>query len=135
MNTNKTAPTDQSVLDFIASLNNPQKEQDSYSLITIMQDITGEPPKMWGSSMIGFGHYHYRYESGHEGDTFLLGFSPRKTAYTVYCNCYLEDYTPLLDAIGPHTLGKGCLYIKNLDTIDMDKFKHLLTTIFKDIKT
>ena len=84
MSENKTRPTDADVLDYINSLDNKRRKEDALTLLDVMQDITGEDPQMWGSSIIGFGQYHYKYESGREGDFFLAGFSPRKTAFTVY---------------------------------------------------
>jgi hypothetical protein len=97
------------VSHFISSIDDSQKRADSEALVALMQDITGEPPRMWGSSIVGFGDYHYKYASGREGDTFVLGFSPRKQSLTLYLPGYLEQHQALLSQLGKHSTGKGCL--------------------------
>ncbi|MDX1641322.1 MAG: DUF1801 domain-containing protein [Balneolaceae bacterium] len=122
---NKTQPTDQSVSSFIEALDDQQKKADSYSLIELMKDVTGCEPKMWGPSMIGFDQYHYKYESGREGDFLKVGFSPRKREFSIYLMCNLEKNKDLLHKLGKHRTGKSCLYIKKLDDIDVDVLREL----------
>jgi hypothetical protein len=114
---NKTAETTQSVADFIEKVNDPVKRKDSHSVSALMQELTGFEPKMWGPSIIGFGSYHYKYESGHEGDAPLIGFSPRSTAITLYISMETEVREELLQQLGKHKTGKGCIYIKKLDDV------------------
>lgn len=115
---NKTVETGSSVDAFIDSVDDERKRSDSRVLMDMMQRITGAEPKMWGSSLVGFGRYHYTYASGREGDFFITGFSPRKTALTVYIMPGFDNYQELLDRLGPYKTGKSCLYLKNLDAID-----------------
>src|SRR5699024_1970556 len=124
---NKTQETDANVGDFIeTSANTEQKKKDSFELIKLMQDITGFEPKMWGPSIIGFGSYHYKYDSGHEGDAPLAGFSPRKTAMTVYFYLPEKEREELLPKLGRHTSSKACIYIKKLADIDIDILKKVI---------
>jgi hypothetical protein len=118
MTENKTKPTKTSVAAFIAALADPIKRADAKALVKLMQDAAGEKPKMWGPSIIGFGSYHYRYESGREGDMPLIGFSPRKPALVLYNMLGFSDSAALLAKLGKHKTGKGCLYIKNLADVD-----------------
>lgn len=122
---NKTQPTDQSVKTFIDSLDDQQKIADSYSLVELMKDVTGCDPKMWGPSIIGFDQYHYKYESGREGDFLKVGFSPRKREFSIYLMCNLEKNTDLLNKLGKHRTGKSCLYVKRLEDIDLDVLREL----------
>lgn len=123
---NKTHETTENVEDFIASFaNTEQKRQDSFELIKIMQDLTGFEPKMWGPSIIGFGSYHYRYESGHEGDMPLIGFSPRKNAISLYVFTGKEEHEYLLKDLGNFRKGKSCIYINKLSDINRDELKKL----------
>jgi hypothetical protein len=115
---NKTKPTEVSVAAFIDAITDPVKRADSKALVKLMQNATGEKPKMWGASIIGFGSYHYRYESGREGDVPLIGFSPRKTATVLYSVIGSSGSKALLAKLGKHTTGKGCLYIKKLADVD-----------------
>lgn len=126
--TNKTQPTKIEPLDFIAAVENPQLREDSEKLLALMQDLTGCTPKMWGPSMIGYDQYHYTYESGREGDFFVLGFAPRKSGPVIYLNGLMYDQPDLLQKLGPHRMGKGCLYIKRLSDIDMG----VLTTLLEN---
>lgn len=112
----KTKATKASVTAFIAAIADEQKQKDARKLVRVMQKISGEKPKMWGPSIIGFGSYHYKYESGREGDMPIVGFSPRSTALTLYVMPGLDK--PLLDTLGKHKVGKGCLYIKRLSDVD-----------------
>ena len=118
MGSNKTVASSAPVENFIAGIDDQQKRQDSMDMIALMGEITGHEPRLWGSSLIGFGSYHYRYESGREGDFFLTGFSPRKSAFTIYIMPGFERYEALMKELGPHKLGKSCLYLKNLEVID-----------------
>tara|TARA_R110002072_G_scaffold293232_3_gene462437 strand:- start:7657 stop:8079 length:423 start_codon:yes stop_codon:yes gene_type:complete len=115
---NKTKPTKASVTDFINAVENEQKRKDSYRLIELMKDVSGEEPYMWGPSIIGFGNYHYKYKSGHEGDAPILGFSPRKAAISLYAFTGLDEHKNQLDSLGKFTMGKACIYVKKLEDID-----------------
>jgi hypothetical protein len=128
---NKTVPTDQDVEQFLNSVEDERKRQDSFTILELMKQITGEEPKMWGSSMVGFGSYHYKYDSGREGDMMLTGFSPRKQNLTLYLMGGFEQHEELLKKLGKHTLGKGCLYIKRLSDVDMPTLKTLIEESFK----
>ncbi len=115
---NKTKATEQSVPAFIGALTDETKRADAKALVKMMQGATGEKPKMWGPSIIGFGSYHYTYESGREGDMPVIGFSPRKAATVVYGATGFSEAEALLAKLGKHTTGKGCLYIKKLADVD-----------------
>lgn len=115
---NKTQPSNSSVKAFVDALPDQTKRADAEELIAMMQRATGEKAKMWGPSIVGFGSYHYVYESGREGDMPLVGFSPRKAATVLYNVRAFNDDQALLDRLGKHTTGKGCLYIKKLDDVD-----------------
>ena len=95
-------------------------------MIDVMRGIAGAEPKMWGSSLIGFGRYHYRYASGREGDFFLTGFSPRKTSFTIYLMPGFGGYREQLEKLGPHKTGKSCLHVKNLDVVDRDVLEEII---------
>jgi Domain of unknown function (DU1801) len=115
---NKTKPTQVSVAAFIDALADETKRADAKALVKLMQSATGEKPKMWGPSIVGFGSCHYKYESGREGDTPLVGFSPRKAAAVLYGVTGSSDSDALLAKLGNHSTGKGCLYIKKLSDVD-----------------
>jgi hypothetical protein len=115
---NKTKPTKLSVAAFIEALTDQTSRADAKALVKLMQSATGEKPKMWGPSIIGFGSYHYTYESGREGDAPLIGFSPRKAATVLYGATGCGDSDALLAKLGKHSTGKGCLYIKKLADVD-----------------
>src|SRR5271170_585066 len=115
---NKTKPTQVSVTAYIDGLTDPAKRADAKALVKLMQTAAGEKPKMWGPSIIGFGSYHYKYESGREGDMPLIGFSPRKAATVLYNMTGFTDSAELLAKLGKYTAGKGCLYIKRLADVD-----------------
>ena len=122
----KTKKTEADVYEFINSFaNSEQKKKDSYELIKIIQDITGEEPKMWGPSIIGFGSYHYKYESGHQGDAPILGFSPRKAAFSLYIYSDTEKSNSILSDLGKFKMGKACIYIKRLSDIDTGVLQEL----------
>jgi Domain of unknown function (DU1801) len=115
---NKTKPTKLSVGAFIDAITDSTKRADAKALVKLMQDAAGEKPKMWGPSIIGFGSYHYTYDSGREGDMPLIGFSPRKAATVLYNLIGASDSEALLPKLGKHTTGKGCLYIRKLADVD-----------------
>lgn len=123
---NKTTETESSVIDFINAVENETKRKDAFQLLSIIQELTGFEPKMWGPSIIGFGSYHYKYDSGHEGDAPLAGFSPRKTAMTVYFYLPEENREELLSKLGKHTSSKACIYIKKLTDIDIEILKKII---------
>uniref|UniRef100_Q023Q9 YdhG-like domain-containing protein n=1 Tax=Solibacter usitatus (strain Ellin6076) TaxID=234267 RepID=Q023Q9_SOLUE len=127
MTENKTLATDQSVTAFIGAITDDARRADAKALVKMMQSVTGEKPKMWGSSIIGFGSYHYTYESGREGDMPVVGFSPRKAATVVYGATGFGEAEALLATLGKHTTGKGCLYIKKLADVDARVLQTLVT--------
>jgi hypothetical protein len=121
------SPTDAPVEAFLESVANERRRDDARRLCAIMQEISGEPPRMWGSSIVGFGNYHYRYASGHEGDAPLAGFSPRKEHLVVYLiSGYEARYASTLARLGPHKTGKGCLYLKRLADVNEDALRELI---------
>ena len=122
----KNSENDSSVKDFIESVTDEQKKEDSYKLLEIMQEMTGDPPKMWGSSIIGFGNVHLKYASGRELDWMKIGFSPRKAAISLYLNCDIEKQKKQLDKLGPHKHGKGCLYVKRLSDINEGVLREMI---------
>ena len=122
---NKTKPTKLSVAAFIDTLTDPARRADAKALVKLMQSAAGEKPKMWGPSIIGFGSYHYKYESGREGDMPVIAFSPRKSATVMYGMIDFGEAAALLAKLGDHTIGKGCRYIKNLADVD----QHVLETL------
>lgn len=133
MSQNKTRPTEVSPADFIASVDHPVRRADAQVLLEMMTRITGEQPKMWGPSIIGFGQYHYRYESGREGDFMRTGFSPRKSNMVVYILPGYTDFSAILDRLGKHKLGKSCLYINKLDDVDLDVLEELIRAGLADM--
>src|ERR1043166_2007161 len=117
---NKTTETSVNVREFVNSFaDTEQKRKDSFELIKLMQELTGFKPKMWGPTIIGFGSYHYVYESGHEGDAPLVGFSPRKTEFALYIANF-DGKEELLKKFGKHKTAKACVYIKKLEDINVD---------------
>lgn len=120
MKKNKTIETEESATDFINSyVDNDQKKADSFQLIELMEKWSGFEPKMWGPTIIGFGSYHYKYASGHEGDAPLIGFAPRKAAFSLYVYCPIEEHKQLLDDLGKFKMGKACIYTKKLSDINI----------------
>lgn len=112
---------------FLATVENEARRNDAHRLIELMTEVTGEPPVMWGPSIIGFGSYHYRYATGREGDAPLAGFSPRKQNLVVYLVGGYEDrYAKLLEQLGPHKAGKACLYLKRLADVDLEALRTLV---------
>lgn len=131
---NKTIPTDVDPRDFIAAIPDEKKRADSEWLLQTMQDITGAKPVMWGPSIIGFGSYRYVYASGREGDWMLTGFSPRKTALSVYLMSGLKREAEYLEKLGKHKTGKSCLYIKRLSDVDTEVLKEMITASVEKVK-
>jgi Domain of unknown function (DU1801) len=131
---NKTTPNDQDVEQFLNSLADERKRKDSFTILEVMKQVTGKEPRMWGSSIVGFGSYHYKYESGREGDMILAGYSPRKQNLTLYNMGGFERYDDLLKKLGKHTTGKGCLYIKRLNDVDLPTLKSLIEESVKYFK-
>ncbi|WP_227396102.1 DUF1801 domain-containing protein [Jeotgalibacillus aurantiacus] len=123
----KTKEHDGDVFAFIEAVDSLKKREDAYRLLDLFTETSGYPAKMWGPSMIGFGSYHYKYESGHEGDMFLVGFSPRKAKISLYFATGDPDRTALLERFGKHTTGKACVYINKLDDVDEDVLKELIS--------
>jgi hypothetical protein len=123
---NKTKPTKLGVAAFIDALTDQSRRSDAKVLVKLMQSAAGEKPKMWGPSIIGFGSYHYKYDSGREGDMPIIGFSPRKAATVLYNVIGSGDSAALLAKLGKHTTGKGCLYIKKLADVDQQVLEALI---------
>jgi hypothetical protein len=119
-------PLDMSVDDFIDAIDNETKRDDSRALIRMMSKVTGAKPRMWGGNIIGFGSYHYKYDSGHEGDACLIGFSPRKAALSIYLVPGFAKNEDLLERLGKHKTAVACLYIKKLDDIDTNVLEELV---------
>jgi len=130
---NKTEATTKSVDDFIASIDNEVKRDDTYVLINLLKNITGFDAKLWGTSIIGFGTHHYKYESGHHGDMPLACFSPRKTAIVLYLSRF-EEREELLKQLGKHKTSKGCVYIGKLEDVDLGVLKKIFAASFKAVK-
>ena len=122
----KTQPNDQKVEDYLNTIEPQQKREDCFAILKLMQEVTGEPPKMWGSSIVGFGQYHYKYESGREGDWFVTGFAARKKSLTLYIMAGFDDYDELMNKLGKHSTGKSCLYIKKLEDVDQNVLRELV---------
>jgi hypothetical protein len=127
----KTKLNNASVDKFIKNIKDEQTRADCQKILGMMQNATKAEPKMWGTSIVGFGSYHYKYASGHEGDWFLTGFSPRKQSLTLYIMGGFEGHEELLSQLGKHSLGKGCLYIKKLDDVNEKTLKRLITNAVK----
>ncbi|HUI39123.1 MAG TPA: DUF1801 domain-containing protein [Candidatus Nitrosotalea sp.] len=129
---NKTKPTEVSVAAYIATIPDEGKRADAKTLVKMMQSASGEKPKMWGPSIIGFGSYHYKYESGREGDMPVIAFSPRKPAIVFYGVTGFSGADGLLAKLGKHTTGKGCLYVKKLADVDPKILESLVTKALTD---
>ena len=122
----KTRPTDASVEAFLDAVDDERRRSDARVVAGMMAEITGSTGVMWGSSIVGFGTYHYRYASGREGTFFETGFSPRKRALTLYVMAGFSEYEDLLGRLGRHTTGKSCLYVRRLADVDLDVLRDLL---------
>jgi hypothetical protein len=127
MASQKTRPSEESAEAFIAAVPDDRRRRDAQQLCGLLAEWTSEPPVMWGTSIVGFGCYRYRYDSGHEGTAALVGFSPRKTSLVLYLVGGVQDrYPKLLQELGPHKVGKGCLYLKHLDDVDHEVLRALV---------
>ncbi|RZJ32942.1 MAG: DUF1801 domain-containing protein [Flavobacterium sp.] len=123
---NKTTETETNVTDFINSyLTDQQKKADSFRLIELMADWSGFQPKMWGATIIGFGSYHYKYASGHQGDAPLMAFSPRKAAFSLYVYSPIEEQKLILEQLGKFRISKACIYVKKLSDINIEILEKL----------
>ena len=122
----KTKRNKGNVEAFLNSVPDEKKRRDSFTVLELMKQITGEKPEIWGDSIVGFGSYHYKYASGRENDWFLTGFSPRKQNITLYIMSGFDEYDNLLSKLGNHSTGKSCLYIKKIEDVDMGVLKELV---------
>jgi len=122
----KTQPNDGSVEAFLESVENQRRREDAFTVLDLMKRVTGEEPVMWGPAIIGFGAYHYKYESGREGDWFVAGFSPRKQSLTLYIMGGFSRHEEFMAKLGKYKTGKGCLYINKLDDVDMGVLEELV---------
>ena len=122
----KTTPTDASVDAYIDAVEDAQKREDCRAVAAMMAEATGAPARMWGSSIVGFGSYHYRYESGREGDFMETGFAARKRALTLYVMSGFSEHGDLLAKLGKHKTGKSCLYVKRLADVDQDVLREMV---------
>jgi hypothetical protein len=131
--TNKTRPTSVSIEEYLSTVTPPKRAQDARVLLDLFQEVSGYAPRMWGESIIGFGQYHYRYESGREGVFLATGFAPRKAQMVVYIMPGYQDYSAILKDLGPHRLGKSCLYLGAFSKIDLDVLRRLIATGLEDL--
>lgn len=130
----KTKPTQASVKEFLNQIPDNERREDCFAVAKIMEEITGEKPKMWGPSIVGFGTYHYKYASGREGDWPVAAFSPRKKDLTLYMMVGFDKNTELMEKLGKHSVGKSCLYIKRLSDIHVPTLKKLIKKSLKDLR-
>jgi hypothetical protein len=130
----KTQENDASVDDYLNSVEDDKKREASFKVKELMEDVTGEEARMWGESIVGFGHYKYKYASGREGEWMITGFAPRKRNLTLYIMSGFEEYDDLLDKLGEHSTGKSCLYINKLEDINMDVLRELVNKSVQHMK-
>lgn len=130
----KTTPTKASVTSFINAVENETRRKDAKTILALMKKLTGDKPVMWGPSIIGFGKYHYKYESGREGDFMLVGFSPRKANMVLYVLGSLKDDDPLLGKLGKFKRGRACLYVNTLDDVDMGVLEKVIKKSYETTK-
>jgi len=130
----KTKLNTASVDKFLKSIKDKQTSADCFQIVEMMEKATKAEPKMWGTSIVGFGDYHYKYASGREGDWFVIGFSPRQQNITLYVMGGFNGYDELMAKLGKHSMGKGCLYIKKLEDVDIKVLKELITNTVKKAK-
>lgn len=130
----KTKLNDASPIDFLNTIEDESKRKDAFTIMEMMQESTGAPPKMWGASIIGFGTTRYKYASGQEGDWMKIGFSPRKQNLTLYLGG-IDSHGEILERLGKHSCGKGCLYIKKLKDVDVEALRELIAKSIEDKKT
>ncbi|MEO0878619.1 MAG: DUF1801 domain-containing protein [Pseudomonadota bacterium] len=131
---NKTRPTQNSVTAFINAVDHETRKTDAKTALALFKKVTGEKPKMWGPSIIGFGEYHYKYESGREGDMLNVGFSPRKANMVMYVMGMIDDDDPLLAKLGKFKTGKACLYVSKFDDIDLKILEKIIDKSYKQTK-
>ncbi len=129
----KTKKNDASVVSFLNGVENEKRRTDSFVVLDLMKEVTGEKPTMWGTSIVGFGSYHYKYASGREGDWMKVGFSPRKRNMTLYIMDGFGSYDSLLDNLGKYKTGKSCLYINKLEDVDQTVLRKLVKQSFKSM--
>ena len=134
MSQRKTTQNESDVNAFLAAVENPRRRADAGQLLALMQEVTGEPPKMWGPSIVGFGKYHYRYASGREGDSLVVGFSPRKQNLVIYIMPGFSDYDELLGRLGKFRTGRSCLYGNKLDDVDLGLLEQLVRESVEEMK-
>lgn len=130
----KTQATDADVDAFLQGISDDARRQDCLRLLEMMRSVTGEEPRLWGESMVGFGTYHYRYESGREGDWFLTGFSPRKANLTIYVMAGFDRYDELMGRLGRFKTGKSCLYVKRLADVDGGVLRELIAASVEHVR-
>jgi len=130
----KTKPHAGSVSAFLKRLDDPQRRKDCQTVVSLMKSLTGARPMMWGTSIVGFGRYRYRYASGREGDWFLTGFSPRKQSLTIYVMTGAKRYARNLRKLGPHKSGGSCLYLRSLEGIHLPTLRKLLAESIRDLR-
>lgn len=129
----KTGRTDRSVAEFLAAVPDPHRRADAQAACALIAEVTGATPEMWGSGIVGFGSYHYRYASGRSGDWPAVGLSPRKQALTIYISAGFDAYPELLARLGPHSTGKSCLYLKRFADVDEEAFRRLIDGGFRSL--
>ena len=130
----KTKPTQASVKEFLNQIPDKERREDCFAIAKIMEEITGDKPKMWGPSIVGFGTYHYKYASGREADWLVTGFSPRKKDLTLYIMMGFERHRDLMEQLGKHSVGKSCLYIKRLSDVHVPTLKNLIKESINDLR-
>lgn len=130
---NKTRPTDTSVAQFLEQTENPKRRAEAFALDALFRWVTGFEPRMWGPSMVGYGSYHYIYDSGRQGDFLATGFAPRKANLSIYIMPGYQDYSAILARLGKHKTGKSCLYVNSLEDIDLDVLETLISTGLADL--
>ena len=133
MSENKTVKTDESVKTFLEAVQHPTRADDAQTLLELFEKITGFPPKMWGPTIIGFGQYHYVYDSGREGDSCATGFSPRKANLSIYVMPGYQNYSEILSRLGKHKLAKACIYVNKLADIDLEVLEELIRAGLRDL--
>ncbi len=131
---NKTKATEASVESYLSAIGDEARRKDCEALAKLMTKATKQQPKMWGTSIVGFGSYHYKYESGREGDAYLTGFSSRKSDISVYLMASIPGQEELLSKLGKHKMGKGCLYVRKLSDVDLEVLEQLIIGSFAERK-
>ncbi|SNS64011.1 DUF1801 domain-containing protein [Rhodococcoides kyotonense] len=130
MSENKTKPTDVDATEWLRAVEHPVRRADGLTLHDMMSRITGEPAVMWGPTMVGYGEYHYKYDTGREGDALAVGFSPRKASLALYGLTYAPESKAMLDALGKHKTGAGCLYVNKLADVDIAVLENMIEVSF-----